>query len=99
MDYPGTIEVRQHHGTVDGDEAVAWIKFVLGFLADTIDRKRAMRLYSTSNGLIRRTKPTGEVAAILNKKIAARLRGESLLPPYPDRDMDWDDDEPYDDSW
>jgi len=39
----GTIEIRLHHGSVNYDEAEAWIKFGQGLIDSTMSRKRPMK--------------------------------------------------------
>jgi len=79
----GTIEFRQHHGSVDFDEAQGWIKFLLGFVKNSIERKNPMPPYKEVKTLINRAKPSKTVEKILNMKIEGNLRGENLIRTRP----------------
>lgn len=100
----GTIEFRQHHGSVDFAEAEGWIKFLLGFVRNSIDRKKPMPPYKELKTLINRAKPSKTVEKILNTKIEKSLRGEGLLqlrPNAPIQDTYTDEDEGFyeDEDW
>lgn len=107
----GTIEFRQHHGCVDFDEAEGWIRFLLGFFRNNIERKNPMPPYKELKTIINRAKPSKRVVPILNMKIEKSLRGEALLQLRPDApaydseydegDYGYDDDDDYyeDDPW
>lgn len=98
----GTVEFRQHHGSVDFEEAEGWIKFLLGFVKNSIERKRPMPEYKELKTLINRAKPSKTVVKILNTKIERSLRGENLIqlrPHAPADDLYYDEyDGDYDDD-
>lgn len=84
----GTIEFRQHHGSVDFDEAEGWIRFLLGFFRNNVERKNPMPSYKELKTIINRAKPSKRVIPILNRKIEKSLRGEALLQLRADAPMD-----------
>lgn len=50
----GSIELRQHEGTLDPEKAEAWIRFGQAFVDDVVARSRAMATSASPEALLRR---------------------------------------------
>jgi len=66
----GTVEIRQHHGTIDFEEIKSWVLFGQAFINSVAKRKRAMIMLNP-DALLKRTK-TSKVASenLLKKSLA-----------------------------
>jgi hypothetical protein len=67
----GTIEIRIHEGSLDGDQAEAWIKMCQRFLHDSIKRARPMPGAPDREVLLNRLRLSKSARAVLAAKIAA----------------------------
>lgn len=52
----GTIEIRQHEGTLDFDKAKSWIEFGQHFIESTLNRKRPIPCADAPDVLLRRVR-------------------------------------------
>lgn len=67
----GTIELRLHHGTMDYDEAEAWVRFGQGLINDVAGRKRVEGELPAGE-LLKYTCSTKKSQEILNAKLERR---------------------------
>lgn len=77
LPYHGTIEIRQHEGTLNSEEAVAWIKFCQAFV-DTITGTTVQKI-SSEELFLKRLKVERNASRFLTTK--ARLEKERRLRP------------------
>jgi hypothetical protein len=67
----GTIEIRIHEGSLDGDQAEAWIKMCQRFLHDAIKRAKPMPHAPDRQVLLNRLRLSKRARAVLDAKVAA----------------------------
>lgn len=75
LDYHGTIEIRQHEGTLNYEEAESWIKFGQSFLDSIAGRKRKLAEMSDEELLLKRLKVTKNASRFLATKARHRKQG------------------------
>lgn len=67
----GSVEFRQHQGTLDFNEAAAWLRFGQAFLDSVKRRTCPLPSLGQPEDLLRRIRVTGQARAILLEKAAA----------------------------
>ena len=72
LSYHGTVEIRQHEGTLNPEEAVSWVKFCQAFL-DTVTGSTVQRI-SSEELLLKRLKVEKNASRFLSTK--ARINKE-----------------------
>lgn len=94
----GTIEIRLHEGTLDGDKIEAWIRFGQYFLDSVLKRKRPIPACVDTEQLLKRVRvpkhPNEFLAEIAKKKQPKPVT--SVTPDEFDPDGETDEDYDYD---
>jgi len=74
LDYHGSIEIRLHEGTLEFEQAEAWIRFGQAFLNRVLEMKGPMSAMCSHEMLLKRIKATKRASA----QLAARAKGEKV---------------------
>jgi hypothetical protein len=79
VDYFGTVEIRQHHGTLDFDEIEAWVWFGRHFI-DRVAKTAGPLPTHTARELLIRTRTPAQQRRYLREKIAKK---EQYMAAHP----------------
>jgi len=70
----GTIEFRQHQGTLNGEKVASWVKFLLSLIETAVAMPDALQDFGSLNDLMNATNLADETKSFLNRR-ATRLSG------------------------